>query len=64
MAITSFFIKSPKKKDNESDTQKSGLKEPKGKEKVTDVSSKEDVRILLHRKSIRATPSSVIPDPP
>lgn len=35
-----------------------------GKEKVADVTNKEYVRKLLPRKSIRATPSSVIPDAP
>lgn len=50
-AITSLFMKSPMKKETKKDLKKQGPKELKEKKKVTDETTKQDVRKLLPRKS-------------
>lgn len=50
------------KKETEKDSKKQGPKEPNGKEKVTDVTTKQDTSKLLPWKSIKATPNSLILD--
>lgn len=61
-AITLFFMKSLVKKGTKKDTVTPEPKEPKGKEKVTDVIAKQDMRKLLPRKLTRTTPNSLILD--
>lgn len=63
-AITSFFTKSPKKQATKRGIQQSAPKEFQGKEKMTGVTSKQDVRKLLPKKSTRATQISLSPKKP
>lgn len=55
-------MKSLVKKGTKKDTVTPEPKEPKGKEKVTDVIAKQDMRKLLPRKLTRTTPNSLILD--